>query len=514
MLAAVQPAEIAVLEGEMARRRPGVQAVQADSVPTRGPWTPAADCVVLVSVNGRGPGAVPGAAPPADSAVPPRRIVRVTLGGAAPPEGVWAFAPESDAIAQRLMAGVLLGDGAPPAGPTPSPTLLPAAPESAGMRVDSLRAIDAAMRSALEAGVFTGGVVVVARRGLVVKATGYGRTAGQPVDPASTLFDLASLTKIVGTTAATMALVDDSVLSVSDPLRRHLSGYRGGGRGDITLRHLLTHTSGLPAGADLFGAHSAQAAFGRVRRAELVTEPGEAYRYSDFGMILLAQAIESAAEEPIEQLLARRVYGRLGMRQTRYRPSLLLQERVVPTALRSERPYVLDAVVHDGNAFRLGGIAGHAGLFSTGMDVAVFAQTILNGGGYGNARVWSQATVQAFTTPQRLPGGRGLGWDVVADRSSAGDYFTARTVGHTGYTGTSLWIDLGREMFVVMLTNRTYDRGTAAQIFALRKRVHELAARSISDQRVLPRPGTAAARAAERSRRPAPRRTPRRPRRG
>jgi CubicO group peptidase (beta-lactamase class C family) len=178
-------------------------------------------------------------------------------------------------------------------------------------------------------------------------------------------------------------------------------------------------------------------------------------------------------------------------------------------------------VVHDGNAYRLGGVAGHAGLFSTAWDLSVYAQTLLNGGAYGTRRVLQNGTVAAWTRRQPNAGTRALGWDTPAPRSSAGSYFSERAYGHTGFTGTSLWIDPARDLFVVLLTNRTYSEGSQARILQVRARVADLAARAITDQSVRPRPGSpaaiaeaeraaAAARARERARR---RRTPPRRRR-
>jgi CubicO group peptidase (beta-lactamase class C family) len=156
---------------------------------------------------------------------------------------------------------------------------------------------------------------------------------------------------------------------------------------------------------------------------------------------------------------------------------------------------VLHDVVHDGNSFRLGGVAGHAGLFSTARDLSVYAQTLLNLGAYGDRRIWSPRTVQRFTTRQLKVETRALGWDTPAKRSSAGDWFSPASFGHTGFTGTSIWIDPERDLFVVLLTNRVYDGGTEAQILAIRSAVSDAAARAITDMPVAPRPGTAAAEA-------------------
>jgi CubicO group peptidase (beta-lactamase class C family) len=228
-------------------------------------------------------------------------------------------------------------------------------------------------------------------------------------------------------------------------------------------------------------------------RSELKTAPGEKMVYSDFGMILMAEGVRLAAREPMDHFLARRVFGPLGMQSTFYLPSPDLRDRAVATAVESERPYPLRAVVHDGNAFRLGGVAGHAGIFSTAWDLSVFAQTLLNGGAYGTRRVWERGTVAAFTRRQPNAGTRALGWDTPAPRSSAGSYLSARAYGHTGFTGTSIWIDPEKELFVIVLANRTFTKGSQGDILRIRGRVADLAAKAITDQPVRPRAGSPAA---------------------
>jgi CubicO group peptidase (beta-lactamase class C family)/beta-glucosidase-like glycosyl hydrolase len=540
----------------LAMRTPGMLALYADTVPGRGPLSRlpdfagnGADCVVAVSFPGA-PVAVAERVVPAldldtagvraDTArarilaairqdTARRRVVAVLLapepGEALPDAQSLVLAWGTGAEAQGSAAEAVAGPDRSSAGdederePLPMawpavPVLARAAPREAGMSADSLAKIDAALRRALADGVFTGAVVLVGRRGRIVKATGYGRTSGVPVDPGTTEFDIASLTKVVGTTAAIMALVEDGEVALEAPVRRYVPQFRGSGKGGVTIRHLLTHTSGLPAGADLYGeTQNAEEALERVYRTRLVSDPGERVVYSDFGMILLAEVVRRRAGEPVDRFLARRVFVPLGMARTMYTPPAAMQPATVPTAIRSERPYVLDGVVHDGNAFRLGGVAGHAGLFSTAGDLAVYAQALLSGGSYGARRIWGPQTVRRFTTRAPNAGTRTPGWDTPARTSSASDWFSARSFGHTGYTGTSLWIDPERGIFVVLLTNRTYDRGTARQILEVRSAVHAAAARSVTDAPVRPRPGTRAAEIeAERERakrRPRPR--PRRP---
>lgn len=518
------------LSTALAAAIPGLLHLQTDRLPRRGPLVAAgvpfaaanAECVVAAAFPGARPAVVERIVPPLpqpDSAArdtlpasrravlrqdtAARRIVWIeffpALDARAPSATSLVLARGTGPAAQRAAAAAVLADTAarrPPPGTAwpPARTLRLAPPDSVGMRADSLDRIDAVIRQALEDTVFTAAAVAVGRRGRLVKLQGYGRTGGQAVDPDETLFDIASLSKVVGTTAAVMALVDDERLQVGAPVRRYVPAFRGGGRGDVTVRQLLTHTSGLPAGAWLFGsAASPEAALRRVARTDLIAQPGARMVYSDFGMIVLAEAVSRVAEEPMDQFLARRVFGPLGMRNTMYLPPVGLQDLAVPTAQKSERPYGPDAVVHDANAFRLGGVAGHAGLFSTAWDLSVFAQTLLNGGAYGPRRIWESGTVAAFVRRQPNADTRALGWDTPAARSSAGSYLSERSFGHTGFTGTSMWIDPTRDLFVILLTNRTYPGGSQGDMLRIRARVADLAAKAITDQPVAPRPGSPAA---------------------
>jgi len=417
---------------------------------------------------------------------------------------VWGAGPQAQAAAVRALFGEIRraeGQAAPDtrvAWPA-ARTLVRADAKAAAMNPDSLARIDAVLQRGVDGGVFTAAAVAVGRHGKLVKLRGYGRVGGGPVDPTATLFDLASLTKVVGTTPAVMALVDDGKVKLESPVYRYLSQFRGGGKGDVTVWNLLTHTSGLPAGDDLFGQSAdPEAAFRMVLGTDLTAEPGMRVEYSDFGMILMAEVVHRRADEPVDAFVARRVFAPLGMRSTMYTPPLTWWSSTVPSALRAgaSRPYTVREVVHDGNAFRLGGVAGHAGLFSTASDLAIYAQTLLNGGSYGERRIWSPRTVQRFTTKQSNADTRALGWDTPAKKSSSGDYFSARSYGHTGFTGTSIWIDPARDLFVVLLTNRTYDTGTQGQILDIRRAVADAAARSIADVPITPRPGTPAAEAA------------------
>lgn len=356
----------------------------------------------------------------------------------------------------------------------------------AGMDPRALARVDSILKRALEDSVFTGAALAVGRRGSLVRLSGYG----PGVDPRMTIFDVASLTKVLGTTMAVSILVERGEMELDEPVRRYVREWRGDRKEDVTVRHLLTHTSGLPSGLWLFGsARSPEQALRQTLEQELVRAPGESVEYSDLGMILLAEAAERAAGMPIDRFLALNVYAPLGMQGTMYLPPVALKPGVVATAETTEREFALHGVVHDANAFRLGGVAGHAGLFSTARDLAVFARTILDGGSYGSTIVLLPATVAAFTRLQDAAGTRALGWDTPADRSSAGRLFSASSYGHTGYTGTSLWIDPRLDLFVVLLTNRTYTGASSADILRLRAAVHEAIAGAVADRTVRPRRG-------------------------
>jgi beta-N-acetylhexosaminidase len=294
------------------------------------------------------------------------------------------------ALSQQAAARILLGSGSPReslperASWPPARTLQPVAAERVGMSEAGLQRVDAAIQAAIARGTFPGAALAVGRRGGLVRLRGYG-SLGAPatgaVDATETVYDLASLTKVMGTTAAVMLLVDEGRMELDAPVERYLPGWSGDGKERVTVRHLLAHTSGLPPGLFLYrSARSPGQAVRQVLDQPLRRRPGERAEYSDLGMILLAEAVERAAEAPIDRLLARRAFAPLGMSSTMYLPPLALNGRIPPTALTSEREFVLHGIVHDGNAFRLGGVAGHAGLFSTARDVAVFAQLLLNGG--------------------------------------------------------------------------------------------------------------------------------------
>jgi CubicO group peptidase (beta-lactamase class C family) len=318
-----------------------------------------------------------------------------------------------------------------------------------------LALIDRAVKQGLMAGGYPGAAVVVGRRGAIVWEKGYGSADwgwGLPaVQVQSTLYDLASLTKVVATSAAAMVLYDRGKLKLDAPVSRYLPGFRGGDKGQVTVRDLLMHRSGLPAGRSLSSAHNARQARRLIIETPLEVAPGTRTEYSDVGADVLGFVIEAIAGERLDRFVSRTIYSRLGLHNTMFLPGRERRARVAPTENYPPRGYPIRGEVHDDMAFALGGVAGHAGLFATASDLAVFAQMMLNGGKYNGIQIVSDTTVARFT--KRGAGARALGWDMCVGGGSCGFYMGLRSYGHTGYTGTSLWIDPDQQMFVIVLTN-------------------------------------------------------------
>ncbi len=332
-------------------------------------------------------------------------------------------------------------------------------PASVGMSAHRLEAIDRVVGRGITAGGYPGAAVVVGRKGAVVWQRSFGRLSWEStsahVEADRTIYDLASLSKVIGTTTALMVLYDEGRVSLDAPVVRYLSAFTGGWKDSVTVRQLLEHRSGLPAGRDLWRiAHTPDEARAAVLQTALVCRPGDCYIYSDLGADVLGMIVESVTGESLDRFLDERVFQPLGMNDTFYRPSETVKDRVAPTEVNPPRGYPLQGEVHDENAYALGGVAGHAGLFSTAADLAIFAQMMLNDGTYNGVRIIADSTVQLFT--HRAAGTRALGWDTCDGDGGCGRFLGERAYGHTGFTGTSIWIDPDRQMFVILLTNRVH----------------------------------------------------------
>jgi CubicO group peptidase (beta-lactamase class C family) len=369
----------------------------------------------------------------------------------------------------------------------PSDGLPAKAPRSVGMSAERLGAIDRVVARGLRAGGYPGAAVVVGRKGASVWQKGFGRLdwseSSEAVLPESSIYDLASLTKVIGTTTALMVLYDEGLIHLEDPVSRYVPGFSGGWKDSVTLRQLLTHRSGLPAGRDLWRvAQSPTDARQMVIDTPLECKPGQCYIYSDLGADLMGFVVEAASGQSLDGFLAERVFAPLGMTDTFFRPADSLRARIAPTEVTPPRGHPLRGEVHDENAYTLGGVAGHAGLFITAADLSVFAQMMLNGGVYNGTRIVADSTVRLFTT--RAAGTRALGWDTCDSDGGCGSYLSERAYGHTGFTGTSIWIDPDREMFVILLTNRVHAaraRQPAKVISDVRADLADAAALAVTD---------------------------------
>lgn len=360
-------------------------------------------------------------------------------------------------------------------------------PASVGMSAKRLEKVDKVIARAIKAGGFPGAAVLIGRRGATVHEKGYGNlswSGKNAVIPARTIYDLASLTKVVATTTGIMVLFDEGKVRLSDPVSKFIPDFRGGAKDDITVQHLLEHRSGLPAGRELWRiAMSPDEAKRAIIETPLECSPGTCMIYSDLGADLLGFIIESASNQRLDNFLQLRVFLPLGMTETFFRPHWTLRDRIAPTELTPPRGYPLRGEVHDENAFVLGGVAGHAGLFSTATDLAIFAQMMLNGGELNGTRVVADSTVAIFTARTASRGSRALGWDTCSD-DACGKYLSGKSYGHTGFTGTSLWIDPERDLFVILLTNRVHAaraRRPSKVISDIRADVADAAALSIRD---------------------------------
>jgi uncharacterized protein YbbC (DUF1343 family)/CubicO group peptidase (beta-lactamase class C family) len=340
-----------------------------------------------------------------------------------------------------------------------------------------------------------GAVVLVGRGDQVLYRKAFGQRAVEPSPEPMTLdtiFDLASLTKVVATTTSVMILLEEGRLRLSDRVAAYIPGFERYGKGGITLRHLLTHASGLRPDLDMaLEFEGYDEAIARAIEEVPAHAPGERFVYSDINFFLLGEVVRRVSEKPLDAFARARIFEPLGMRDTMFRPPATLVPRIAPTERCTplgwpcDRPGAqpLRGVVHDPTARRMQGVAGHAGLFGTASDLAVFCRMLLNGGRYGATRILSPLSVAKMTSPVALPGGqvRGLGWDMdSAFSSNRGELLPLGSFGHTGFTGTSLWLDPITRSFVVFLSNRVHPDGKG-DVTALRAKVATIAASAILD---------------------------------
>jgi CubicO group peptidase (beta-lactamase class C family) len=365
------------------------------------------------------------------------------------------------------------------------------APSSVGMSATRLATIDRVVRRGITAGGYPGASVVIGRKGFAVWQKGFGYldwNKKTTVSVTESVYDLASLTKVVGTTTAMMILFDEGRIELDAPVASYLPEFTGGYKDSITIRDLLAHRSGLPASRDLWRiAHSPEEARRAVIEAPLACRPRQCMIYSDLGAITLGLIVERVTGMGMDAYLQARVFGPIGMTETGFRPDAAMRARIAPTEVTPPRGYPLRGEVHDENAYALGGVAGHAGMFSTAADLSMFAQMMLNGGEYAGIRIVADSTIKLFTE-KKVIGNRALGWAKADGTGGSGDHLSDAAYGHTGYTGTSLWIDPKRDMFVVLLTNRVHAaraRRPAKVISDVRADLADAASAAVTDDPTL-----------------------------
>jgi CubicO group peptidase (beta-lactamase class C family) len=295
---------------------------------------------------------------------------------------------------------------------------------------------------------------------------------------------MASLTKVIVTTTSVMMLMQQKRLDLDTPVSRYLPEWTAAAKSDpdptwrarVTIRNLLLHDSGLPAHRDFYkDAKGHDAVLARVLAEPLVHQPGTQVEYSDLGFIMLGEIVQRLTGVTLDEYAKQHILAPLGMDASLFNPPRKFWPTIAPTENDLDfRKRLMQGEVHDENAWAMGGVSGHAGLFSTAGDTAIFAQMILNGGIYAHHRLLARATLQQFTAREAIgDAARTLGWDVVTQPSSSGHYFSPSSFGHTGFTGTSLWIDPERGLFVVLLTNRVNPTRANEQIRQLRPAVHD-----------------------------------------
>jgi beta-glucosidase-like glycosyl hydrolase/CubicO group peptidase (beta-lactamase class C family) len=409
----------------------------------------------------------------------------------------FSYADVSQIAAARALAGEFAVDGRMPVSipgcskvgdglqiPKLDMTLAKKSPEALGLPKDAFADTQKLLASYAQQKAFPGASLVVGFRGAVILDTAVGSLdygASSEKVTGDTIYDLASLSKAIGTTSAAMMLVQSGKLLLDAPVQDYLPEFQGPNKNKVRVRNLLTHTAGFPAFLPIYKeAQGYDSLLRAVFALPLDYEPGSKSIYSDFGMILLGEIVSRASALPLDRYLSQNLFGPLGMKSTLYKPPKTLWPRIAPTENDPWRNRVVRGEVHDENAFAMGGVAGHAGLFSDAHDLAIFAQMMLNRGVYDHRRFFNAEVVARFTSLQEpAEGARGLGWGKPSDSNWTGPLFSAAAYGHTGFTGTSIWIDPRRQLFIILLTNRVHPSRENTQIDEARRTIAESVVKAV-----------------------------------
>lgn len=357
-------------------------------------------------------------------------------------------------------------------------------PDECGLSPTRLAAIDDVVAEGLRKDRMPGCVVLVGYRGRIAWLKAYGSRQLKP-DVVSmttdTVFDLASLTKPIATATSVMLLIEEGLIELDAPVTRYIPEFGVNGKAAITIRQLLTHQSGLLPDNSIRDYKDGRAeAFRLIHELDLRAEPGTRFMYSDVGFIVLGEIVERVSDRTLDIYSTERIFAPLGMSETGFNPDSTLKQRAAPTQQRDGK--WMRGEVHDPRAYLLGGVAGHAGLFSTAEDLARYAQMLLNDGMFEKSRLMKAETCQLMQSSQQVSSGvRTLGWDRRTGYSSnRGDLFSAEAFGHGGFTGTALWIDPQQEMFVIFLSNRVHPDGKGS-VNSLAGRIGTIAAAAIKE---------------------------------
>jgi len=371
----------------------------------------------------------------------------------------------------------------------------------ASLRPDKLEAMDAAINQAIADKQIPGGGLWLEHPGESYhKALGHRALVPQ-AEPMTedTIFDVASLTKVVACAPALMLIVERGNVKLDEPVQTYIPEFKGDGKEAVTVRQLLTHTSGLRPDIETKSDwHGQQTAIQKACESKLQSPPGTAFRYSDINFFLLGEIVQRVSKTPLEEFVEREIYRPLRMEDSGYLPPTNKLARIAPTEVVNGEP--LRGAVHDPTARHMGGVAGHAGLFSTAADLARFARMLLDLGELGGTRIFRPETVKLMTgvqTPESIPARRGLGWDIDSGYSGArGKYFPLGSYGHTGWTGTCLWLDPFSQSFLIFLANRNHPTEQGS-VGPLRSELGTLAAEAISDFNFVGVPGPPGPRATD-----------------
>lgn len=372
----------------------------------------------------------------------------------------------------------------------PQTTLRHDNPEVVGLSRDSLHNVDNIMHKAIFDSTFPGGVVAVVKNGVIAYQKGFGYQTYKKLKPVEDdeIYDLASLTKVTATTPAVMKLIDEGKLHLDDKVGKFFPEFTKGKKNQITIRNLLLHNSGLPAfRVYIDSIKTEKAIVHAVKNEPLINDPGTKYVYSDLGFILLGKIVEQVTGMSLDKYLRKEFYYPLGMQNTFYNPKDIapwLTDRIPPaeidTTYRMKR---IQGQVHDERAYYMNGVSGHAGLFSSAGDLAIYCQMLLNKGSYAGKQYISPSIIERFTKRQSKRSNRGYGFDRKSEGfSTAGSLTSNKTFGHLGFTGTSYWIDPKNDLAIILLTNRTYPhRSFGHNINQIRSEVADAVVSSIID---------------------------------